>query len=137
VQLASCCRPIPGDAIVGYLGRGEGLLVHTAECRVGRKLQARDSERWLQVDWAESPVRAFEAAVVVLVRNGKGVLAQVAQAVAQAEADITHLDMGKEPATDSAELTLLLSVRDRIHLADVMRSLRRSASVMKVWRVKP
>ena len=137
VQLASCCRPIPGDAIVGYLGRGEGLLVHTAECRVGRKLQARDSERWLQVDWAESPVRAFEAAVVVLVRNGKGVLAQVAQAVAQAEADITHLDMGKEPATDSAELTLLLSVRDRIHLADVMRSPRRSASVMKVWRVKP
>ena len=137
VQLATCCRPIPGDAIVGYLGRGEGLLVHTAECRVGRKLQARDSERWLQVDWAESPVRAFEAAVVVLVRNGKGVLAQVAQAVAQAEADITHLDMGREAATDSAELTLLLSVRDRVHLADVMRSLRRSAPVMKVWRDKP
>ena len=137
VQLAGCCRPIPGDAIVGYLGRGEGLLVHTAECRVGRRLQARDSERWLNVEWAESPVRPFETAVVVQVHNGKGVLAQVAQAVAQAEADIIHLDMGHEPATESAELKLLLTVRDRVHLADVMRSLRRSPAVMKVWRVKP
>ena len=137
VNLATCCRPIPGDAIVGYLGRGEGLLVHTAECRVGRKLYDRDSERWLHVEWAEEPVRAFETAVVVQVSNGKGVLAQVAQAVAQAEADITHLDMGEERATDSAELRLLLSVRDRVHLADVMRWLRRSPAVMRVWRVKP
>jgi GTP diphosphokinase / guanosine-3',5'-bis(diphosphate) 3'-diphosphatase len=61
----------------------------------------------------------------------------VAQAVAQAEADITHIDMGQEPASDSAELKLLLAVRDRVHLADVMRSLRRTAAVMRVWRVKP
>jgi GTP pyrophosphokinase/guanosine-3',5'-bis(diphosphate) 3'-pyrophosphohydrolase len=137
VTLASCCRPIPGDAIVGYLGKGEGLLVHTAECRVGRRLHSRDSERWLHVEWAETPVRAFETAVVAQVRNGKGVLAQVAQAVARVEADITHLDMGEEAASDSAELKLRLAVRDRVHLADVMRSLRRSPMVMRVWRVKP
>ena len=55
VQLAPCCRPIPGDAIVGYLGRGEGLMVHTAECSVGKRLFERDSERWMSVDWAEQP----------------------------------------------------------------------------------
>ncbi len=137
MNLATCCRPIPGDGIVGYLGRGEGLVIHTAECRVGRKLHDRDSERWLHVEWAEELVRTFETAVMVQVANGKGVLAQVAQAVAQAEADITHLDMGEERATDSADLRLLLSVRDRVHLADVMRSLRRAHAVMKVWRVKP
>ncbi len=137
VSLASCCRPIPGDAIAGYLGKGEGLLVHTTECRVGRKLHSRDSERWLHVEWAETPVRAFETAVVVQVRNGKGVLAQVAQAVAHAEADITHLDMGEEAASDSAELKLRVAVRDRVHLAEVMRSMRRAAFVMRVWRVKP
>ncbi|MBL8328679.1 MAG: bifunctional (p)ppGpp synthetase/guanosine-3',5'-bis(diphosphate) 3'-pyrophosphohydrolase [Rubrivivax sp.] len=137
VRLATCCHPIPGDTLAGYLGRGEGLLVHTAECRVGRKLFGRDSERWLHVEWAEETVRSFEAGVVVQVHNGKGVLAQVAQAVAQAEADITHLNMGEERASDSAELQLLLSVRDRVHLADVMRSLRRQSAVMKVWRVKP
>ena len=137
VQLATCCRPIPGDAIVGYLGRGEGLMVHTGECSVGKRLFERDSEHWMGVDWAEQPVHAFETAVTLLVSNGKGVLAQVAQAVSEAEADITHIDMGKEPAAETAELQLLISVRDRLHLADVMRTLKRAPSVLRVARVKP
>ena len=137
VQLATCCRPIPGDAIVGYLGRGEGLVVHTAECSVGKRLFERDSEHWMGVDWAEQPTRSFETAVSLLVRNGKGVLAQVAQAVSEAEADITHIDMGNDPAAEITELQLLLSVRDRLHLADVMRTLKRSAAVLRVARVKP
>jgi GTP pyrophosphokinase/guanosine-3',5'-bis(diphosphate) 3'-pyrophosphohydrolase len=137
IQLAECCRPIPGDAILGYLGKGEGLVVHTADCRVARRLLERDRERWLPVEWAEEPVRAFDAGILVQVHNGKGVLAQVAQAVAQAEADILHLDMGRERAMDSAELTLLVAVRDRVHLADVLRALRRAPTVMKVWRIRP
>ncbi len=137
VQLGACCRPIPGDAIVGYLGRGEGLTVHTAECSVGKKLFERDSERWMSVEWAEQPSRAFETAVTVLLKNGKGVLAEVASAVASAEADITHIDMGDERAAQTSELKLLLSVRDRLHLAEVMRTLKRTASVLRVARVKP
>jgi len=137
VQMASCCRPIPGDAIVGYLGRGEGLVVHTAECGVGKRLYERDTERWMKVEWAEEPTRPFETAVMVLLRNGKGVLADVATAVAAAEADITHIDMGDEPAAASTELKLLLSVRDRLHLADVMRTLKRSSAVLRVTRVRP
>jgi GTP pyrophosphokinase/guanosine-3',5'-bis(diphosphate) 3'-pyrophosphohydrolase len=136
IQLAPCCRPIPGDAIVGYLGRGEGLTVHTAECSVGKRLYDRDSERWLPVEWAEQPVRPFETAITVLVQNGKGVLARVAAAVSATEADINHLDMGTEPASDSAEFRLLLAVRDRQHLADVLRTLKRAPSVLRVARVK-
>ncbi|MEO7008346.1 MAG: TGS domain-containing protein, partial [Caldimonas sp.] len=137
VQLALCCRPIPGDAIVGNLGRGEGLTVHTVECSVGKRLFERDSERWMGVEWAEQPTRAFETAVVLLVKNGKGVLAQVASAVSRAEADITHIDMGDERAAETTELKLLLSVRDRLHLAEVMRTLKRAAAVLRVARVKP
>jgi guanosine-3',5'-bis(diphosphate) 3'-pyrophosphohydrolase len=137
IQLAPCCRPIPGDAIVGYLGRGEGLVVHTAECSVGKRLFGRDSERWIAVEWAEEPSRSFETAVTLLARNGKGVLAQIAAAVSAAEADITHIDMGDEPASEATELRLLLSVRDRLQLADVLRTLRRSPAVMRVARVKP
>jgi GTP pyrophosphokinase/guanosine-3',5'-bis(diphosphate) 3'-pyrophosphohydrolase len=137
VQLATCCRPIPGDGVVGYLGRGEGLVVHTSECHVGKRLFERDSERWMQVEWADELTRTFETAIMVLVRNGKGVLAQVAAAISQAEADITHLDMGEERASESAELKLLISVRDRLHLADVLRTLRRSSTVLRVWRIKP
>ena len=137
VRMAPCCRPIPGDAIVGYLGRGEGLVVHTAECGVGKRLYERDSERWMAVDWAEQPTRAFETGITLLLKNGKGVLAEVAAAVAAAEADITHIDMGDEPASESTELRLLLSVRDRLHLAEVIRTLKRSAAVLRVARIKP
>ena len=137
VQLAPCCRPIPGDAIVGYLGRGEGLMVHTVECSVGKRLFERDSEHWMGVDWAEQPVHAFETSISLLVTNGKGVLAQVAQAVSEAEADITHIEMGNEPAAETTELQLLVSVRDRLHLADVMRHLKRAPSVLRVARIKP
>ncbi|MBY0236328.1 MAG: guanosine-3',5'-bis(diphosphate) 3'-pyrophosphohydrolase, partial [Burkholderiaceae bacterium] len=138
VRLAACCRPIPGDEIKGYLGRGEGLLVHTAECQVGRKLFQRDSEHWIAVNWAEELTRPFEAAVSLLLNNGKGVLAQVAQAVSSAEADITHIQMSDESQhRETAEMSLLLSVRDRLHLADVLRTLKRSPAVLRVWRVKP
>jgi len=137
VQLAPCCRPIPGDGIVGYLGRGEGLLVHTAGCSTGRRLFERDSERWIGVEWAEELTRAFDTAITVLVSNGKGVLAQVAAAIAAAEADITHLDMGSGVAEEATELQLLVSVRDRLHLADVLRSVRRVPVVLKVHRVRP
>jgi len=135
--MAHCCRPVPGDEILGYLGRGEGLVVHTAECDVGKRLMERDSERWMTVDWSEQPVRTFETAISILLKNGKGVLAEVAAAVARAEADITHIDMGTEAAAESTELTLLLGVRDRLQLAEVMRQLKRSPAALRVTRLKP
>ncbi len=136
IQLAVCCHPIPGDEIVGYLGRGEGLTVHSAECAVAKRLFERDSERWLPVEWAEQPVRPFDAVVNVLVQNGKGVLARVAAAVSATETDITHIDMGNERATETTELKLTLAVRDRQHLADALRTLRRAPAVLHVARVK-
>ena len=136
IQLAICCRPIPGDTIVGYLGRGEGLMVHTGECPAGKRLFERDSERWIHVEWAEELSRSFDTSLHVLVTNGKGVLAQVASSVSSAEADIVHLDMDSEPADDSIELRLQISVRDRVHFADVLRTLRRSPVVLKVARYR-
>jgi GTP diphosphokinase / guanosine-3',5'-bis(diphosphate) 3'-diphosphatase len=136
IQLAPCCRPIPGDDIVGYLGRGEGLLVHTAECPTGKRLFERDSERWMHVEWAEELTRTFDTSLKVLVKNGKGVLAQVASSISSAEADIVHLDMDPDNAEDTIELRLQVSVRDRVHFADVLRTLRRSPVVVKVARYK-
>jgi GTP pyrophosphokinase/guanosine-3',5'-bis(diphosphate) 3'-pyrophosphohydrolase len=136
IQFAACCRPIPGDPVVGYLGRGEGLVVHTADCPTGKRLYERDSERWMQVEWAEELTRAFDTSLFVLVKNGKGVLAQVAQAVSSAEADIVHIDMDPEPAEEQIELRLIVSVRDRGHLADVLRTLRRSPVVSRVSRYR-
>jgi GTP pyrophosphokinase/guanosine-3',5'-bis(diphosphate) 3'-pyrophosphohydrolase len=136
VQFAPCCRPIPGDTITGYLGRGEGLLVHTQECSAGKRLFERDSERWMHVEWSDELTRSFETSLHVLVGGGKGVLAQVASAIAAAEADITHLDMDPDRGSEDVELRLLVSVRDRVHLADVLRALRRVPTVQRVGRYR-
>ena len=136
VQFAPCCSPIPGDGIVGYLGRGEGLFVHTDDCAVAKRLLQRDSERFIAVDWSDEPVRTFETNILVTVSNGKGVLARVAAALASAEVDITHVEMGHEPAHDATDLRFGVAVRDRTHMASALRSVKRTPSVLRVQRAK-
>ncbi|RRD56452.1 bifunctional (p)ppGpp synthetase/guanosine-3',5'-bis(diphosphate) 3'-pyrophosphohydrolase [Comamonadaceae bacterium OH2545_COT-014] len=135
VQYATCCRPVPGDALVGYLGRGEGLVVHVQGCAVARRLQDKDSERFIAVDWADEPARSFEAGITVTVSNGKGVLARVAAALAAAEADIIHLGMTDETAQQTTELHFVIGVRNTAHLDAVLRQLRRATSVLRAARV--
>lgn len=136
VRFAHCCRPIPGDAIVGYLGRGEGLTIHVQDCQVARKLQYKDNERFISVEWSDEPVRAFETGITVTVNNGKGVLARVAGALAAAEADITHVDLADESPQGAMGIRFVISVRDLHQLEGVFKSLRRAPAVIKVQRNK-
>ena len=136
VQYARCCRPVPGDRVIGYLGRGEGLVVHLEDCAVARKLRNKDSERFINVDWSDEPVRTFESGIVVTVKNTKGVLARVAAAVASAEADIVFIDMGQEAPLETMDLRFVIAVRDRVHLANTLRALKRTPSVLRAVRLK-
>ena len=137
VHYARCCRPIPGDSIVGYLGRGEGLVVHCTECSAAQKLQHKDGERFITVDWADEPTRLFETGVVVTVSNGKGVLARVTEQLAHSEADVTHINMDDEVALDTVDLRFVIAVRDQAHLEAVLRNLRRTAAVLRAVRTLP
>ncbi len=137
VVFAPCCRPIPGDGIVGYLGHGEGLVVHTDECAVGRRLRHKDAERFFAVEWSDEPVRAFETGIIVTVENGKGVLARLAVALASAEADIKHVEMPDDAAQEVNDLRFVIAVRDRSHLDTVLRNLRRTPSVIGARRAMP
>ena len=137
VQYAHCCRPVPGDEIVGYLGRGEGLVVHRSICNVAKRLQHKDSERFITVDWSEEPSRLFEACIVVTVQNGKGVLARLASELANAEADIVHVDMDDEAAMGTVDLRLTIKARDQAHIENVLRNLRRTPSVLRTQRALP
>jgi guanosine-3',5'-bis(diphosphate) 3'-pyrophosphohydrolase len=136
VRFAPCCRPVPGDGIVGYLGRGEGLIVHADDCAVAVRLKHKDSERFIGVEWSDETVRTFETEILVTVTNGKGVLARVAVALANAEADITHIDMEDEAAQDATDLRFIIAVRDRNQLEIALRNLRRTPSVLKAQRAK-
>ena len=135
VLYAQCCSPIPGDRVLGYLGRGDGFAVHTEECPVGRRLVERDSERFLSVEWADEPSRAFESRLVVNVDNGKGVLARVAATLTSSEADITHVDMSGNDR-NQVELHFTVAVRNRRHLADILRAVKRTPSVLRAHRQK-
>nr|WP_313071156.1 bifunctional (p)ppGpp synthetase/guanosine-3',5'-bis(diphosphate) 3'-pyrophosphohydrolase [Melaminivora sp.] len=135
VHYAQCCRPVPGDPIVGYLGRGEGLVVHHAQCGNAQRLQHKDAERFIAVDWADEPARTFETGITVTVTNAKGVLARIAAVIAQSEADIVRVDMDDAMAT--TELRFVVAVRDLAHLDLVLRNLRRTASVLRASRVLP
>ncbi|WP_295376889.1 bifunctional (p)ppGpp synthetase/guanosine-3',5'-bis(diphosphate) 3'-pyrophosphohydrolase [Pseudacidovorax intermedius] len=137
VRFALCCRPVPGDPIVGYLGHGEGLVVHTDACGVGQRLRHKDAERFFAVEWADEPVRSFETGILVTVRNDKGVLARVASTLARAEADITHVEMPDESQQDSTDLRFVIAVRDAAHVESVLRAARRTPSVLSARRIVP
>ena len=136
VKFALCCRPIPGDPILGYLGRGEGLVVHTAHCPVAARLQYKDGERFMGVEWSDEPTRAFEVDLAITVANGKGVMAKVAAALAAAEADIVHIEMVPDSAQDVKELHFVVAVRDRTHLDAVLAKLQRSPVITRAQRSK-
>ena len=137
VQYAPCCQPIPGDPITGYLGRGEGLQVHTSACSVAKKLMQKDKERFIAVEWSDEPLRPFATTVIVTVQSGKGVLAKVASAMASAEADIKSVDLGRdsEVGAPTADLRFVIDVRDTGHLDAVLRILARTANVNKALRI--
>ncbi len=138
VRYAPCCRPVPGDAVVAYLGRGDGLHVHRAQCVNAKRLQATDSERIVPVEWAEdSNQKLYDSGISVTIHNQKGVLARVASELAEANVDIRRLEMDDEAAMQTTELRFVLSVHDQQQLEAALRSLRRVPTVVRAARILP
>jgi RelA/SpoT family (p)ppGpp synthetase len=135
VQLASCCRPIPGDAVVGSIKKGQGLVVHAADCRQIERSKRNEPEQWIDVAWDPGATRLFQAGVDVTVTNQRGVLAKVASEIAEAGSNIDSISMEDERSVFST-MRFVLEVANRAHLARVMRALRRLPDVKKLARVR-
>ncbi|THF60329.1 RelA/SpoT family protein [Pseudothauera rhizosphaerae] len=135
VQLARCCQPIPGDPIIGTIRKGQGLEVHLHDCPTVAKLRG-DRGRWVDVEWETGEEgRLFDVTIRVLTKNARGVLARVAGAIAEADCNIQNLTMDNEQGAYTA-LNLTLQVRDRMHLAQVMRAVRRVPEVVRIGRLR-
>ncbi|MEX8191606.1 RelA/SpoT family protein [Comamonas guangdongensis] len=134
VYYSHCCRPVPGDPILGYLG-GQGLVVHHAQCSNAIKLREKDADRFITVDWADDITRLFEVGIVVTVHNNKGVLARVAAELTNAEADIVRIDMADEVAVGTTDLRFVISVHNNVQLDNALRNLRRLHSVIRASRL--
>ncbi len=137
VQLSACCRPIPGDDIMGYIGIGLGMAIHTTDCRVAQRIHRRDPGRWIDVAWAPQPGRLFDVAIKVLVKNTKGVFARVAADITSADANIVHIAMDEDLSHESTLLRFVIQVSDRVHLANVMRRVRTNPDVIRITRERP
>ncbi len=130
VTFGRCCRPIPGDTIVGYLSAGKGIVIHRDTCR---NVRDRDSEKWLEVAWADQLQTELSAEIRLESNNQKGVLATVAATIADADSNIDHISLD-ERAGNITTMTFVISVKDRVHLARIMRRLRGIPQVHKLQR---
>jgi len=135
VQLASCCRPIPGDAIVGSIKKGQGLVVHVSDCASIVRSRKIEPDLWIDVEWDPRITRLFQAAISVVVENQRGVLAKVASEVADAGSNIDAISMEEDRAVFTT-MHFVLEVANRQHLARVMRALRRLPDVKKISRAR-
>nr|WP_211364249.1 bifunctional (p)ppGpp synthetase/guanosine-3',5'-bis(diphosphate) 3'-pyrophosphohydrolase [Propionivibrio limicola] len=134
IELAPCCRPIPGDPIIGVLRKDHGLVIHTHSCRTIRRLGSIEPQNWIHVDWQPDPGQFFDVRIRVTVKNIRGVLGRVASSIAQSGANIDHVNMDQERPGLFTELHFLIQVSGRPHLAVLMRGLRRIPEVVRIIR---
>ena len=133
VQMANCCHPIPDDPIVGHIRKGQGLAVHQADCIHAQRARKADPDRWIELTWARDAATFFTVGLDVNAINERGVLGRIAVAIAEADSNILNVHVDDEDA-HIALIHFKVQVRDRTHLAHVIRTLRRVKQVVKVVR---
>jgi GTP diphosphokinase / guanosine-3',5'-bis(diphosphate) 3'-diphosphatase len=132
VTYARCCFPIPYDPIFAFLSSGRGVVIHRENC-VNVEDYSKHPENWLPVSWQASPDRLFSSELRVYVVNRTGVLAKIAAAIASTETNIDHVSIDEQDS-DTAVLSFELRVRDRRHLARLVRVIRRMPDVSRIER---
>lgn len=134
VQIARCCRPIPGDPIVGHMRKGSGLMIHAHDCPTLRR-NRKDGDQWMDVEWERDTSRVFEVGIRVVSVNRPGVLAKVAFEIAECGANIQDVGM-EEDGSLYTQIHFTLQVSDRLHLARIMKGLRRVPEVVRINRLR-
>jgi GTP pyrophosphokinase len=134
VQFAQCCRPIPGDPIIGIISKGQGMVIHTHDCSVTAKAR-HDPDRVLDVAWDPETRKLFEVSIKMVVANQRGVLAKVAAEIAEAGSNIQNVAVDPEDGSSYTNMFFTLQVSNRLHLAHIMRALRRIPEVVRLTRV--
>ena len=134
VQLAQCCMPIPGDAIAGQLKRDQGVMVHALDCEVARRQRNKEPDRWIDVVWGTELNRRFDCRIMLLLKNERGVLARVAAEIGESDANITFVGMEDDKDQLLTQLRFTVQVEDRVHLARLMRNVRRIPGVQRLLR---
>jgi GTP pyrophosphokinase len=131
VNYARCCSPIPGDEIVGFMSSGRGIVIHRANCRNIAEF-SRQPSKWIPVDWKTRLKGEFLSEIHVKTLDRVGLLAELAGRISAMQSNIDHVRVDTEG--DASALSFRLKVRDRKHLAQVLRSIRKVPGVVRVSR---
>ncbi len=134
ITLAKCCRPIPGDSIIGYFNPGKGIVVHHHECRNSNVVRKKQTN-WLDVEWSTDAVGDFPVEIRVEILNQRGSLATVASTISELNSNIENVTVVDQDDRICVDL-ITLTVKDRVHLAKIMRRLKELSIVVKITRVK-
>jgi guanosine-3',5'-bis(diphosphate) 3'-pyrophosphohydrolase len=132
LSFANCCHPLPGDDIIGYLSSGKGIVVHREECPNVIELR-KSPERCVAIEWDRDVQGDYRAELRIEVINRPGVLATVAAAIAAADSNIENVEYVERDAA-AATLLFAMEVKNRKHLADVIRRVRRTGVVSGAYR---
>jgi len=134
VTLAKCCRPIPGDSIIGFFNPGKGIVVHHHECRNNNEVRKKNTS-WLDVEWDPNAVGEFPADLRIEILNQRGSLATIASTISELNSNIENVTVVDQDDRVCVDL-ITLTVKDRVHLAKIMRRLKELSIVLKITRVK-
>jgi GTP pyrophosphokinase/guanosine-3',5'-bis(diphosphate) 3'-pyrophosphohydrolase len=134
VSLAKCCRPIPGDSIIGFFNPGKGIVVHHHECRNSNEVRKKQTT-WLDVEWSPEASGEFPAEIRIELLNQRGSLATIASTISFMDSNIENINVVSQDDRVSVDL-LTLAVRDRVHLANIIRKLKKLSIVLKITRIK-
>lgn len=135
VQFAQCCTPIPGDPILGFINKEKGLIIHTHDCATVAKFKL-DPDKWLDVEWDPDNEKLFKVNVRLVVANVRGMLAKIAAGISEAGANIDNVSVEDSDGSQYSNVNFVVQVRNRAHLADLMRNLRKIPDVVRINRVK-
>lgn len=130
IKISRCCRPIPGDAIIGFITTGSGVSVHKADCL---NLRATDPTRWLDVAWAGTPTSTHRAALLIRSENRKNLLADVSGTISADDADIVEMN-ARTTVENIAEIDVLIEVTNLAHLQRLQQHLLQMSEVIEVRR---
>ncbi|MCK9619453.1 MAG: RelA/SpoT family protein [Methylobacter sp.] len=133
ITLAKCCRPIPGDSIIGYFNPGKGIVVHHHECR--NSAVRKKQTNWLDVEWSQDASGDFPVEIRIEILNQRGSLATIASTISEQNSNIENVTVVDQDDRISVDL-ITLTVKDRVHLAKIMRRLKELSIVLKITRVK-
>ena len=133
-NFARCCKPVPYDRIVGYITRGRGITIHRKDCRNISRLEAKENERLIDVEWSEGTTQAYPVDIHVKAFDRQGLLRDITEILSNDKLNVMAVNTLSDRKTHIANMTITIEVFDVEQLSRALARIDQLPNVMEVWR---